>query len=79
MGTAYKKCPDCSFKNGPLPTSRFGKNSNNPDGLATYCKECNNRRQREWKKNNPNKVSQWRKDYIRRNKKRNQQKQQECT
>lgn len=76
MATEYKNCPNCSFKNGPLPTSAFGKNSGTPDGLSTYCKECNNRIQREWKKSNPDKVAKWKKDYLRRIKKQNRERQQ---
>jgi hypothetical protein len=60
--STHKACPDCVV----LPVSEFGKNSNNPDGLATYCRVHQNARQREWKAAHPEKVRHWRRQYIRR-------------
>ena len=77
MATRYKNCPDCSFRCGAKPVSEFGNDASTPDGLSTYCKDCRNSRQREWKKNNPSKVAQWRRNYIAANKKRNLKKRQQ--
>lgn len=46
--------------------STFGRNICNPDGLATYCRDCSAQKQRQWKAANPQKVKKWRDDYIRR-------------
>lgn len=64
---SMKDCPDC----GPRPVAAFGRNSNNPDGLTTYCRACQNARQRAWKAANPDKVRRWRRRYIRRIKAQN--------
>jgi hypothetical protein len=53
----------------------FGRNVCNPDGLSTYCKECSAKKQRQWKKKNPEKVTLWRKRYIRRIKAANRSRQ----
>ena len=66
-----KSCPACFTRRGMLPLSAFGRNCNNPDGLATYCKECSAAKQRDWKAANADKVQKWRKAYIRRVKAKN--------
>lgn len=38
-----KRCPDCQQTK---PLSEFSKRRDNPDGLYTYCKECNRARAR---------------------------------
>lgn len=45
-GTKMKLCPgdNCDVF---LPLFQFGSNSNMPDGLDTYCVECNNKKRRE--------------------------------
>lgn len=45
-GTKMKLCPgdNCDVF---LPLYQFGSNSNMPDGLDTYCVECNNKKRRE--------------------------------
>lgn len=62
----------CAYAGRSQLASKFGRNSTAPDGLHSYCKVCNNAKQRDWKKANPEKVREWKKRYIERNKIRNQ-------
>lgn len=47
-----KKCCKCK-RVLPLTTEYFAKHSKRYDGFQTQCKECNNKYQREWVKDNP--------------------------
>lgn len=44
MLVGVKTCARCSIEK---PTTEFHKNKARPDGVETYCKECNNQRLRE--------------------------------
>jgi hypothetical protein len=69
-----KICPHCQRSR---PRGEFGQNICNPDGLATYCRECSAEKQRLWKAANAEKVARWRKAYVRRIKAANRARQRE--
>lgn len=46
-------CPDCQVRK---INSAFVKNRSRPDGLGTYCKECNTKRSRHSARKHPEKV-----------------------
>ena len=48
-----KTCPNC---NKIKRISNFSKNSNSPDGLAYYCKECHNHKSKIRRQANPEKI-----------------------
>lgn len=48
--TISKICSCCKTEKS---TSEFGNNKNKKEGLMYICKECNNRKRREWASNNP--------------------------
>ena len=50
-----KRCSGCGEVK---PVSEFNKNRTRKDGLNCYCKECNKEYQREWAKNNSEKVKE---------------------
>jgi hypothetical protein len=66
-------CSTCASAGRPQSASKFGFNNTSPDGLHWYCKVCNNAKQREWKLANPDKVREWKRKYVERNKERNKQ------
>ncbi|MGH7241077.1 MAG: endonuclease VII domain-containing protein [Candidatus Saccharimonadales bacterium] len=47
----------CSYKR-PQPLTNFGKRTGSTDGLYSQCKNCINRRQREWNNRNPDRITQ---------------------
>jgi hypothetical protein len=56
-----KTCSCCKL---PKDIGEFGRNIRSPDGRHWYCRACNNKKQREWKKANVDKVKRWRKGYV---------------
>lgn len=50
----YKTCYECKQTK---PADQFNKRRNSKDGLDTYCRECGNRRKREYNARNKDKVS----------------------
>lgn len=68
MKPARKRCPGCKKR---LATAAFGNNACTPDGLSTYCRECNNEKQRVWKLAHVDRVRQWAREYRERMKRRN--------
>ena len=43
---------------------KFGRNKNNEDGLNLWCKECNNKKSKEYYENNKNKILKLQKQYY---------------
>lgn len=60
-----KVCPGCMIEK---ESSLFGRNLNNLDGLAHYCRECTTAYNKEYKKNNVEKVKETQKRYMERTK-----------
>jgi hypothetical protein len=58
-----KRCTCCGLTKAHAD---FSKNAQNADGLAYYCRLCNAEKQREWKHANPEKVAEWKADYLKR-------------
>lgn len=52
-----KKCSCCK---GLKPLTEFSKNRSTPDGLAYYCRPCNQEKQRQWKHDNPELADKYR-------------------
>jgi hypothetical protein len=46
-----------------LPIEEFTFNRSRPDGRAVYCKTCAAAKQRKWKKEHPDKVREWKRNY----------------
>ena len=57
-----KHCPSCEETK---PVAEFGRNRQSIDGLHYYCRACAAARQREWAKDNPEKVKEMRQRYLR--------------
>lgn len=52
-----KLCPGTSERPAHTDLSdKFSKDKARGDGLCVYCRECAAWRQRQWKRNNPDKV-----------------------
>lgn len=51
-----KRCSNCQVEK---PLSEFPKRSNSKDGFRNQCKSCYNSCKRSWKKQNPQKVTEW--------------------
>ena len=51
-----KKCNDCKIEK---QLKDFYKSTHKPDGLTPKCKECTKKRNKEWRKNNPQKHKAW--------------------
>lgn len=66
--------PHCEHAGEPQPLDNFGRNDSVASGISYYCRSCASRSQSAWKKANPEKAKQWRRDYIERNKARNRAK-----
>ena len=49
----HKRCPICGVLK---ERSEFHKWKSRKDGLAAYCKECFNQKNRDWQKENPDKL-----------------------
>lgn len=62
--TETKRCACCGEEK---PVGSFHKNKTSKDGLFSYCKVCTNKRNSQWKKNNPSKVSLSNKDWRAKN------------
>jgi hypothetical protein len=56
-----KTCPSCKITK---PVMEFGRNRQSIDGLHYYCRVCAAARQREWAKDNPEKVKTMRRNYL---------------
>ena len=61
--TPKKTCSACQRS---LFRDKFGQNLSAPDGLAWYCRECANAKQREWKAAHATSIKAQRKRYIQR-------------
>ena len=57
-----KPCPSCEETKSIMD---FGRNRQSIDGLHYYCRVCAAARQREWAKDNPEKVKTMRRNYLR--------------
>jgi len=68
---AQKWCPGHQQHH---PKEAFGRNSNTPDGLSTYCRVWSNKLVADWKKAHPEQARQQRKRYVQRVKAKNLQK-----
>jgi hypothetical protein len=68
-----KICSDRACEHAGEEQSRdsFGRNDAAPDGLAYYCKSCASRKAAAWKRDHPEKVAEWRRAYVARNKAKN--------
>ncbi len=75
-----KTCTKCKEQK---PLAAFRKQSSTKDGLKYYCKDCDNKsaksyyeknknkivgKVKEWQKNNPEKVKDYKKTYYKKNK-----------
>lgn len=58
-------CKDC---NDYLPEDEFSKNERSKTGRSFYCKRHAALRQKQWKKLHPEKIKEWKKDYLQRTK-----------
>ena len=55
--TTSKTCPGTPEQPAHTQlTDMFSRDKARPDGLCVYCKPCMAWRQRQWKRNNPDKV-----------------------
>ena len=52
-----KTCPQCKQTK---PFSDYGKHKKNKDGLCTYCKDCHNKKGKEYYAKNRNKIKEHR-------------------
>lgn len=56
-------CKRCNTEKGE---EDFPRNKAKVNGRGSYCNVCNYEKLKEWRKNNPDKVSALQKDYYRR-------------
>lgn len=54
----------CSCCKESLPPHAFGSNRSTPDGLMYYCKVCAAKKQKQFRKDNPEKVRAAREKYL---------------
>lgn len=57
-----KHCPKCGRD---LPKSEFHRDRSRPDGLYSYCKQCNYAHVKLWCEQNPERATAYRKQYRR--------------
>lgn len=65
-----KICNKCSIG---LSVCKFSKNKHEKDGLQKQCKDCAKKMQKEWRKNNPEKLKKSIKTWAQNNKKERNQ------
>jgi hypothetical protein len=62
----HKTCPGTGAQPAhelPATAEHFSGDCTRQDGFCPYCKHCAAEKQREWKRNNPEKVRKMKKDY----------------
>ncbi|KKM85681.1 hypothetical protein LCGC14_1286630 [marine sediment metagenome] len=59
-----KTCSKCKEEKNE---SEFGKDANAKDGLCYYCKDCHNKRNRDWMKKNSSHYRKYSRDWANKN------------
>lgn len=70
---AFKLCSDKACEDvSEQPSSNFYFNNTTADGLAHYCKRCMKRRATEYRKAHPEKIREWHRNTVAKNRARNE-------